>query len=352
MGLRYHLQEALKVAPAPWPWTRMIVCGGATILPLIYGLLTQQLSISIFGALTGFLLVLNDHLGTLAHRLIVISLTFIFMAFSLSVGVLVQGQELIFIPLLLVLVYWMALMSGEGAELERGLLFGIFQLIAGAYTPGLKPHLGQVFVFALMGYICVIVLLLLIVFLRRHTPNPFARLRATLKKSLTREKHRHLFAVIYCATVLVSILVVQELEMSHGYWAVGTVLIILRPDTKQSIYRGIQRFIGTLLGVIIAEGIIYSVHSPWAAIPIIGVVAFISPWALVRSYWWGSGMIAIMLLLLLDLPSIQNGDFHTPLIRLQATGIGCLLALIGVALMNTHFIRSVMAGLFAFRSSK
>lgn len=344
MKLRHHLQEALKIAPAPSPWPRMIICAGATALPLIIGLYLNQLPISIFGALIGFLLVLNDHFGTLGHRLWVITLTFIIMASGLSIGVFVAGEKTLFIPILLGLIYWMALMSGEGAELERGLLFGIFQLLAGYYTPALGAHMGLVTQYALLGYLSVVSLLTLIVFLRRHNPSPFARLRTTLKNSLTKERHRHLYAVIFCFTVLCSLMVVDHLNMSHGYWAVGTVLIILRPDTKASIYRGIQRFFGTLVGVLLAELIIYTVHWPWLAIFLIAVVAFVAPWALLRSYWWGSAMVAIMLLLLLDLPSIAHGDFHTPLIRLQATALGCLFALVGVILMNPRILRQDPVG--------
>jgi hypothetical protein len=278
-------------------------------------------------------------LGTLGHRLWVITLTFAVMAVALFAGLFLGPIKPLFIPLLLISIYWMALMSGEGAELERGLLFAIFMMLAGAYTPSLTPHADLVAGYSLMGYLFVICMMLIIVFIRRHDPSPFTRLRATIRHSLQQNRHRHLYAVIFCATIFISILIVDHLNIHHGYWAVGTVLIILRPDTKTSIYRGIQRFFGTLVGVVIAEILIFTVHEPLLAIALIGLVAFIAPLALLRSYWWGSGMVAVMLLLLLDLPSIERGDFHTPLIRLQATAIGCLLALIGIVLMNPRILR-------------
>ena len=185
----------------------------------------------------------------------------------------------------------------------------------------------------------MIATLIVVVFLRRHTPSPFARLRTSLRMSLTKEPHRHLYAVIFGFTMLCSLLIIDFLNLNHGYWALGTVLIIIRPDTKASLYRGIQRFFGTLVGVLLAELIIYTVHWPWLAIVVIAAVAFVSPWALLRNYWWGSAMISIMLLMLLDLPSIDNGDFHTPLVRLQATALGCALALIGILLMHLRIQR-------------
>ncbi|KHD87621.1 MAG: hypothetical protein OM95_13625 [Bdellovibrio sp. ArHS] len=338
MGLRHHVNEVLKINPAPSPWPRMVVCSIATTVPLLVGALTEQLPLSIFGALFGFLLVLNDHLGSLGHRLWVITLTFFCLLAGLLLGILTGGEKTVLIPLLLALTYWLGLISTQGAELERAVLFSVFQLLAGAYSPAVGQHLTISVSYAFLGYLCVIGVLSALVFLRRHEPNPFARLRETFKKSLTKEKHRHLYALTFSLAVLITLLVVDYFEMSHGYWAVGTVLIIMRPDAKASIYRIIQRFFGTLVGVLVAELIILSVHSAWIAIPVIGLISFWGPWSLSRSYWLGSAMIVTMLLVLLDLPSIQTGDLHTPLIRLQATGIGCLFGLMGVVMANPQVL--------------
>ncbi|WP_413568433.1 FUSC family protein [Bdellovibrio sp. HCB117] len=338
MGLRLHVNELLKINPAPSPWPRMVVCAFATMIPLIVGTLLHQLPISIFGALFGFLLVLNDHLGTLGHRLWVITLTFLCLLAGLTLGVLTGGQKVLLIPLLLGLTYWLGLISTQGAELERAVLFSVFQILAGAYSPAVAKYLSLSLVYAFLGYLCVIVALSILVFVRRHNPNPFARIRETFKKSLTKEKSRHLYALSFSLAVLITLLVVDYFQMSHGYWAVGTVLIIMRPEAKASIYRIIQRFFGTLVGVLIAELIILSVHSVWIAIPLIGFISFWGPWSLSRSYWLGSAVIVTMLLVLLDLPSIATGDLHTPLIRLQATGIGCLFGLLGVVMANPQVL--------------
>lgn len=335
-----HLKEALRIAPALPPWNRMMICAGATAIPLMVGLWLSQLPIALFGALMGFLLVLNDHQGKLSHRLKVITFSFVVCASGLLLGLFTHGQKTLFVPVLLGLIYWMALMSAEGAEFERAILFGIFQLLAGYYTPGLAAHLPTVITYAFIGYACAIGLLLVVTYLRPQPLNSYQLLRTSFARSLTKEKHRHTYAVIFCATILMSLVVVEHITLNHGYWAVGTVLIILRPDTKLSIYRGIQRFFGTLVGVLVAEVIIYFVHAPWLAISIITAWAFLAPWALPRSYWLGSAVIAVMLLLLLDLPHLDTGDLITPILRLQATALGCLLALIGVIFMHPKVLRT------------
>ncbi|UXR66040.1 FUSC family protein [Bdellovibrio bacteriovorus] len=335
MSLRHHIDELLKINPVPSPWPRMFVCALSTTIPLIIGLLTHQMGAAIFGSLMGFLLVLNDHMGTLGHRLWTITLTCMMMLGGLTLGMLTHGERWLLMPLLFAMVYCLGLMGGgKGAELERALLFSVFQILAGAYIQGLDRHMVPVLSYALLGYLCVVLCLTSLVFLRRHKPNPFARLRASFKQALTTEKSHHLYATGYASAIVLSLLIVDYFKIDHGYWAVGTVLIIMRPELKQSIYRSIQRFLGTLLGVLIADIIIYSVHSPWVAIVLLGLISFWGPWSIVRSYWLGSAVLVVMLLIILDMPNLQRGDLHTPMVRLTATGIGCLLSLVAIVLVN------------------
>ena len=43
-------------------------------------------------------------------------------------------------------------------------------------------------------------------------------------------------------------IVAQASGLPHGYWIVLTILIVLRPDYASTIYRGVQRAAGTILG--------------------------------------------------------------------------------------------------------
>lgn len=339
MSLRQHIDEVLRIQPMPSPWPRMFVCAFATAFPLVVGMMMGQLPVAIFGSLMGFLLPLNDHMGTLGHRLWTVTLTFLMMAAGLSLGILTHKHNSLFIPILLSLVYWLGLMGGgKGAELERALLFSIFQVLAGAYAGDLQKYFVPIVSYAFLGYVCVFVSLGTLVFLRRHKPNPFARLRTTLKESMTTEKSRHLYATGYALAILLSLVAVDVLKVDHGYWAVGTVLIIMRPEIKQSVYRSIQRFLGTLVGVIVADVIIYAEPPLWLAILILALVSFWGPWSIIRSYWLGSAVMAVMLLLILDMPNLERGDLHTPMIRLTATGVGCILSLVGILVVNPQVL--------------
>lgn len=74
--------------------------------------------------------------------------------------------------------------------------------------------------------------------------------------SLTLEKQiRFVLAVIFAVTL--SLYVAKSAGLSNDYWAAMTALIILRPDSKTTLDRTINRFIGTLLGCCFATLVTY-----------------------------------------------------------------------------------------------
>jgi hypothetical protein len=332
MNIFSHVKEVLRIQTAPAYWPKMILCSLATTLPLLVGLWRGELAIASFGGLVGFVLLLNDHFGNLGHRLWIITLTFFILLAGLSLGVLLQGHPPIFVTLVLFLIsYWAGLMGGEGAELERAVIFAVFQFLAGLKSTVLASAFPAVLAYASLGYVCIVSCAILIVMIRGHNPSPFSRVRTSLKYIITTEKARHLYALSYALAVLICWLLIEHFQMDHGYWAIGTILLIMRPDATLSVYRSVQRFIGTLAGVLAADLLIYFIHEPIPIVAAIAVVSIFIPWSLARSYWLGSALASIVVLLVLDLPSLSHGDFRTPLLRLQATAVGCGITILMVA---------------------
>lgn len=332
MNIFSHVKEALRIQTAPAYWPKMILCSLATTLPLLVGLWRNELAIASIGALVGFVLLLNDHFGSLGHRLWIISLTFVILLAGLSLGVLLQNRPSVFVTLVLFLIsYWAGLMGGEGAELERAVIFAVFQFLAGLKSPVLAAAFPSVIAYALLGYVSIVGCAILIVLIRGHNPNPYSRVRTSLKFIITTEKTRHMYALSYALAVLLCWILIEYFKMDHGYWAIGTILLIMRPDATLSVYRSVQRFIGTLLGVVVADLLIYFIHQPIPIVIAISLISISIPWSLARSYWLGSALASIVVLLILDLPSLSHGDFHTPLLRLQATAVGCGITILMVA---------------------
>lgn len=336
MDLQSHIQNTLKLAPAASPWPKMLLCGIATTLPLLVGYFQNQLGVAIFGALTSYLLVLNDHLGPLWRRLLNFTLTFITLCLGMQAGILLEGHPRLFAAALLAMTYFIGLMDAKNTEFERAVLFATFQMLAGYATPSVEKHLSAVFLYAGLGYILTMVTVMLIVSIAGQKPQTYQRYRDTIRSTLTRDRSRHFYAFTYALTVLAAMAVVNYFHVDHGYWAVGTVLITMRPDSLLSIYRSIQRLFGTLLGVIIAGFAIYYIRDPLPLILLIFLVCVGAPWALATAYWLGSGFLAVVILILLDLPFAQDGNLMTPFLRLQATAIGCGFTILAVLATHLH----------------
>jgi hypothetical protein len=65
----------------------------------------------------------------------------------------------------------------------------------------------------------------------------------------------HLAVALGFATLLE-----RALQMRNGYWVPMTTLLVLRPDTRQTLLRAISRTIGTIGGVVVASAAILASH--------------------------------------------------------------------------------------------
>ena len=318
------------------PWARMMICGVACGAPLMTGYLNGSLSSAIYGALLGYLLAQNDHSGSLVHRLLIAGLSFVSYLSCFGLGIVLREHLALFIALVGCFIYFLGMMGGYGAELERMVLFSIVQLIMGFYAPSV--HLGQfpeIFLYASLA--------LAVVWTGRISADrilgsenlPYAKLKTSLLSSLTRDKKRHYYAISYTLAALISIGVVTEFEIPRGYWTIVTVLLVMKPDHRESVYRSFQRFIGTVLGVMVGEGFLNLIHREEILILAVSLAAFAVPYAVKRNYAMVSFFVSLVVIFLLNIPHLGHPDTLIPFVRLKATLYGCGLSLFGVLIYAT-----------------
>ncbi len=152
-------------------------------------------------------------------------------------------------------------------------------------------------------------------------------LRATVGSSS--EAGRHALRLAAVAGVAELIAVVSGLP--HGYWAVLTVFIVLRPDYSSTLYRGLQRAAGTVLGagLGVATVLLSDAGSPalLAGIAISLAVAYATFTVSYLLYAVFLTDFVVVLLALLGLPPEQ-----TAVARLIGTCVGTALALLAYLL--------------------
>ncbi|HEY0716130.1 MAG TPA: FUSC family protein [Streptosporangiaceae bacterium] len=123
-------------------------------------------------------------------------------------------------------------------------------------------------------------------------------------------------------------LVAQVTGLPHGYWIVLTILIVLRPDYASTIYRGVQRAAGTVLGAGLGLATALLLHAgPAVLVAAVGVTMTVAYAVFAVNYLLFAVILTDFVITLLALLG-QTAE-QTVVARLIGTGIGAALALAG-----------------------
>jgi hypothetical protein len=330
---KQHYSEILKSEKVPPPWPRMILCALAMGIPLLVGAVNGSVSLAIYGSLTGYLLALNDHFGLLRHRLLVTFLTFILLMGGFFSGYLLRDHPALYQIILAGIVYWIGILGGDGAELERGVLFAVIGMVL-IYTSPLLPlnYVPAVLFYCGISLATLLIGIPILSKIQKSIAEIYSPLRKTFQIAFTTKKEKHIHAACYTLMAITSLYVADFLHMQRGYWITMTVLLVMRAERTQSVYKTLQRLIGTALGVLFCD-IIAQVITTAPTYIFIGIVcAFLVPWSLKKSYLQASFVMTILIVALLEISSSKFGDMGMPFLRLQATLIGCVLSIIGTGI--------------------
>jgi uncharacterized membrane protein YccC len=153
--------------------------------------------------------------------------------------------------------------------------------------------------------------------------DPIAVLRANLHPGSAVLRH----AMRLAPLVAVSDLVVRLVNVERGYWLPLTLLVVLRPDFASTLQRSALRTAGTLLGLLLATGLVHWVPGgDWYRVALIAVLAFgmrlAGPGNFGLSAVCLSGLVVVLL--------VVNGvPAHTTVVsRMLATVSGGALAVL------------------------
>ncbi len=160
--------------------------------------------------------------------------------------------------------------------------------------------------------------------------DPLVTLRASIGTSS--ESGRHALRLAVVATV--AEVIVHAADLSHGYWAVLTVFIVLRPDYSSTLYRGLQRAAGTVVGAGLGLATVQLARISLTALLVgIGVSLFAAYAVFTVNYLLYGVFLTdfvVILLALLGLPPEP-----TAVARLIGTALGTGLAILAYLLWPT-----------------
>jgi uncharacterized membrane protein YccC len=331
MPIKEHLTNSLKIQTGPSPWPRMFLSSFSITIPLIIGLSKNQLAVSMFGSLFSLVLILNDHFGPLKKRIIHIFTTFLFLCASLVLGNFLNGQQTLLLFCLFIFSFLLGKTKDMGNELERMVLFSVLYMMTIADSPTIKDQIAGPVLYSFFSFLIYIITLSIIYLFEKNSPQFIKSKRDTFKKAFQRNESNY-FSLIYAITSVFSFLFSKYIKIEKAYWVTGTVLIVMLPDAYPSYYKSFQRFIGTVLGVVVASICLAIINTPIAIILFVTAFAFLSPLGMMKNYWIGNLFIAALILFFLEANSTPPSVFHLSILRSYAIGLGCVIGALSVYL--------------------
>lgn len=288
--------EMFSVAPANKDHQAAIRCAVGVFVPLITLVLLGRLDLAIFasfGAFTGIYgrnephgrrFVLQLRAGTLMLAVMLLSAltaragTALALTPGGTIWLQVLATTLVAGGCSLVVAWWRLRPAGS--------LFHIFAFAAIASIPS-QPPLWQ----GMLVAVLTVVFSLLIGLSARVAPSrrqpwvwsPPPRLNAAERRVAGLEAVGYLVAAGLAGSL--ATLVGGSLGFGHNYWAmVAAVVPLVGHSTRHRISRGVQRIIGTALGLVLLAAILLLQPAPWQTVLVIAACQFGAEMFIARQY--------------------------------------------------------------------
>ena len=117
------------------------------------------------------------------------------------------------------------------------------------------------------------------------------------------------------------------------FWVTATALIVMKPDSRATVRRTVERFVGTLIGLLLVAAIINSTDNPHLLIICMLLATPLIPIGLVANYTLCCTAITVLAMVTIDILSLaRGGDRDLLIVRFYSTLIGCTLIAIGTAI--------------------
>jgi hypothetical protein len=340
MAFKDHLENTLRINPEPTPLFKMILSALAITTPLIFGYINHQIFASMIGALIGLVIYLNDHFGPLKTRFIhLITIFFLFML-SFYVGALCVGNNYIIVGVLFICSFLVGKSKDFGIELERMMLFITLQFLTASSDPVFYTQINSLIVYSIITFINYILWSTLIFYVSKHQVTPMISKRETVKHIMKNNKSSY-FPLVCAVFSCVGFMAAQFFQFSHANWIVGTALIVILPDSYQSIYKSTQRLLGTTAGVLIASLILTYVHDPKLLIAFVFIFSFLMPNGISKNYWVANIYIAALILLFLEIAAPQSiASHHLAYWRIVDIALGSFIGVLAAIWLKPELITS------------
>ena len=318
-------RDIVALRAGPLPRSAMLRSGGANGLAFLAFAAFGQLEAALLCAVFTNFLCLSDRGRSRGERLGTQAVGAVAFACAGWLGGLLSGND----PVVLVTTFALALFAGfvhgtlPGVEaIPR---YAIACFVASAYLP--VDRASDV---AAIGFgTCVSMTAVCLDDHIRHGRRGIriARINATVSYPGPR------FSLIYGVAAVCGLAIGLIWGQARPYWVPITTLLVMQPDRRANTVRALQRFGGTIVGVVLAFALARALPaavSPGLSLGTIVVLPFLWPLGFDRNYALGVALISTWVLLLINVAlPVEDTVLPVFLARLSNTAIGCAVALLG-----------------------
>ena len=309
----------------PVPRAAMLRSGGAIGLGFVGCRAVGDSPAAARGAGFVTLLCLADKASDLRTRLLVQLTEALLSALAGVIGTLLAGNDAMIMAVTLAFAVGAGLVHGSLPGVESVPRFALVCFIVAAFVP--IAQVGTLWVVGLGT-----LLALATVALDHHVRHGRRGRLVERYRGVVRYPGPR-FSLIYGVAAACGLAIGLRWEQTRPYWVTVTTLFVMQPDRRANTVRVLQRFLGTLVGVLLAFVLVRlmpSGHRTQGLLVLIVVLPFVWPLGFDRNYAVGVAILSAWVLILID-ATLPPSSLIPPLFlaRLSDTAIGCAIALVG-----------------------
>jgi|GEM_PF-485036 len=322
------------------PFQKMFICGMTTTLPLLFGVYYNHLFESVLASLLGLALTLNDHLGDYKIRAKHLAIS----AIALVIGYIIGSEINLLGDLKYFFFFILAFILGKiknyNLEIERIFLFFFLNVITisglNIPLPIIKVSINFIFINFLF-YLALAYLFHKFDF--KNASKTYSPKWKTFKSAL-KSTESNIFAVYLAIMTMSGYWLAYTLKLDRAYWIVGTILIVMIPDQRATYLKALQRFIGTVIGILII--LLYLYYFPtnlYVFLCFILISNLLMPLLISFNFTLGNICISSYIICLLELTkSIHDNSVDLSLLRIEDIFLGGIIGAIGIFLREKTFL--------------
>src|SRR5690348_1060357 len=138
------------------------------------------------------------------------------------------------------------------------------------------------------------------------------------------------------ASALTTFALVSVLGLPQGFWAVITALIVTQGSVGGSLKAALDRFVGSVFGAVYGGAVAFAIPHDAGAGRAVALVVAVAPLSVMAAFSAGFRVAPITaVIVLLGTSGATLGPFGFAVDRILEIGLGCAVAILGLAAGGT-----------------